>query len=166
MSEAINRAIAMLQDYKYDLASQSFRDNDEGDMLQRRNENKRSTVEVAIAGLRAELSAIKAGQGEAVAWRDHSINYAKGDKCPATIETLQAAWDRDQELMLDQKAEISRLKETINQLRQRRTAPSATADAVSVPRELLERAMWPKDGSELIKANRELRALLARGSEQ
>ncbi len=34
---------------------------------------------------------------------------------------------------------------------------------VSVPRELLERAMYAKDGRELIEANRELRALLNGG---
>lgn len=36
-------------------------------------------------------------------------------------------------------------------------------DTVPVPRELLERAMYAKDGRELIEANRELRALLAGG---
>lgn len=52
-------------------------------------------------------------------WREHSKQYAKGEKCPETIETLQAAWDRDQELMMDQKAEISRLKEKLNRAEQR-----------------------------------------------
>ncbi len=58
-------------------------------------------------------------------WREHSRHIAKGERCPETIETLQAAWARDQELMLDQKAEISRLKEKLNQARQRRPSPDA-----------------------------------------
>lgn len=52
-------------------------------------------------------------------WRKHSANFAHEEKCPPTIETLQAAWARDQELILDQKRENSRLKDKINQLRQR-----------------------------------------------
>lgn len=117
---------------------------------------------------RAELSRLKAGQGEAVAWRDHSVNYAKGEKCPATVETLQAAWGRDQELMLDQKAEISRLKETVNQLRQKRASPpTPDATQVMVPRELLMEAAWivgiyaPGGGSAEDFCLEELRALLA-----
>ena len=52
-------------------------------------------------------------------WRAHSANFAKGEKPPETIETLQAAWDRDQELLLEQKEEISRLKRKLNQARQK-----------------------------------------------
>lgn len=48
----IIRAITMLQDYKGDLARREFPDNDEGDHLQRVNENKRASVEAAIQGLR------------------------------------------------------------------------------------------------------------------
>lgn len=55
-------------------------------------------------------------------WRAHSVNYAKGEKCPETIETLQAAWDRDQELINDMRHEIARHKTRINRLEQRRTA--------------------------------------------
>ena len=76
-----------------------------------------------------------APEAEPVAWRDHSVNYAKGEKCPQTIETLQAAWDRDQELMLDQKTEISRLKEKINQLRQKLSVPPHDAELVELLRE-------------------------------
>lgn len=44
------------------------------------------------------------------------------------------------------------------------TPPAAEQpDTVTVPRELLERAMYAENGSELIEANRELRALLAEG---
>lgn len=60
--------------------------------------------------------------GEAVAWREHSVNYAKGEKCPETVETLQAAWDRDQELINDMRHEIARHKTRINRLEQRRPA--------------------------------------------
>ena len=52
-------------------------------------------------------------------WRDHSKQFAKGEQCPATLETLQAAWDRDQEVMFALKGEVSRLRETVNQLRQK-----------------------------------------------
>lgn len=55
-------------------------------------------------------------------WRTHSAQFAKGEKCPQTIETLQAAWDRDQELIEDQRKEISKLKEKINQLQQKLAA--------------------------------------------
>jgi hypothetical protein len=55
-------------------------------------------------------------------WRAHSVNYAKGEGAPQTIETLQAAWDRDQELLLEQKAEISRLKEKLNSARNKLAA--------------------------------------------
>lgn len=60
--------------------------------------------------------------GEPVAWREHSVNYAKGEKCPETIETLQAAWDRDQELINDMRHEIARHKTRINRLEQRHQA--------------------------------------------
>ena len=51
--------------------------------------------------------------------RQHSVNYARGEKCPPTLEAAQAAWDRDQELIEEQRAEIAKLKQTINQLRQK-----------------------------------------------
>lgn len=53
-------------------------------------------------------------------WRAYSANFAKGEKCPKTIESLEAAWERDQEVINDQRKEIQRLKKTINQLRQRK----------------------------------------------
>lgn len=65
-------------------------------------------------------------------WRAHSVRFARGVKCPQSIETLQAAWDRDQELILEQKAEISRLKEKLNQARQRHPA-TAPAGCKLVP---------------------------------
>lgn len=79
--------------------------------------------------------------GEAVAWREHSVNYAKGEKCPETIETLQAAWDRDQELINDMRHEIARHKTRINRLEQRRRPADQVEDdlnMVKVSRELLQ----------------------------
>jgi len=52
-------------------------------------------------------------------WRNHSVNYARAEKCPQTLEAAQASWDRDQELIEDMRKEISRLKETVNDLRQK-----------------------------------------------
>lgn len=52
-------------------------------------------------------------------WRQHSKNYPKGVTPPQTLESLQAAWDRDQEVMFEMQKEISRLKLTINKLRQK-----------------------------------------------
>lgn len=52
-------------------------------------------------------------------WRSHSKNFPKGEKPPQTLESLQAAWQRDQELLLDQAKEISRLKVKINNLNQK-----------------------------------------------
>jgi hypothetical protein len=56
-------------------------------------------------------------------WREHSRHIAKGEKCPETIETLQAAWDRDQELIEDQRKEIASLKQKLNQARQSKAKP-------------------------------------------
>lgn len=58
-----------------------------------------------------------------VDWREHSKQYARGEQCPDTPETAQAAWARDQEVIFDQKAEIAKLKEKVNQLQQKRAAP-------------------------------------------
>ena len=44
-------AITMLQDYKGDLAGREFPNTDEGNHLQVINENKRASVDAAIAGL-------------------------------------------------------------------------------------------------------------------
>ena len=67
-----------------------------------------------IQELRAELAKVKAS-----GWRNYSVNFARGEKCPPTLESAQAAWDRDQELIEEQRAEIAKLKQTINQLRQK-----------------------------------------------
>ena len=55
---------------------------------------------------------------DAFNWRAHSKQFAKGETPPVTIESLQAAWARDQEVMDDQRKEIAALKQTVNQLRQ------------------------------------------------
>jgi hypothetical protein len=51
-------------------------------------------------------------------WRAHSAQFARGEQAPNTLETAQAAWARDQELIFEQKAEIARLKGKINKLSQ------------------------------------------------
>ena len=51
-------------------------------------------------------------------WREHSKSYPKGVTPPKTLESLQAAWDRDQELIFDQKDEIARLKVKLNKYQQ------------------------------------------------
>jgi len=53
-------------------------------------------------------------------WREHSREYAKGLTPPQTLESLQAAWLRDQELIEDQRQEIASLKHKLNQARQKK----------------------------------------------
>ncbi|HEK0816599.1 hypothetical protein P4209_18040 [Pseudomonas aeruginosa] len=67
----------------------------------------------AILALLDEIDGMKAS-----GWRNHSVNYARAEKCPQTLETAQAAWDRDQELIEEQRQQIARDSQTINQLRQ------------------------------------------------
>jgi len=55
-------------------------------------------------------------------WRAHSVKFAKGQKPPEDIETLTAAWDRDQELLFEQKEEISRLKQKLTDARNKLAA--------------------------------------------
>lgn len=68
----------------------------------------------AILALLDEIDGMKAS-----GWRNHSVNYARAEKCPQTLETAQAAWDRDQELIEEQRQQIARDSQTINQLRQK-----------------------------------------------
>ncbi|HBO2747810.1 TPA: hypothetical protein L4I54_005840 [Pseudomonas aeruginosa] len=67
-----------------------------------------------ILALLDEIDGMKAS-----GWRNHSVNYARAEKCPQTLETAQAAWDRDQELIEEQRQQIARDSQTINQLRQK-----------------------------------------------
>lgn len=133
-----------------------------------------------VHALKQERDALRAqltSQGGEVGWREHSVNYAKGEKCPETIETLQAAWDRDQELINDMRHEIARHKARINRLEQRRPADQV-ADGVVVPIKLLKiiEQSWripngcPKSVSEEVgeiigNGLAELRALLANSEE-
>ncbi|HHX6850544.1 TPA: ead/Ea22-like family protein [Pseudomonas aeruginosa] len=66
-----------------------------------------------VLALLDEIDGMKAS-----GWRNHSVNYARAEKCPQTLETAQAAWDRDQELIEEQRQQIARDSQTINQLRQ------------------------------------------------
>lgn len=75
----------------------------------------------------------QAARAKHTGWREHSKNFAKGETPPQTIESLQAAWDRDQELIDDMRMEISRLKEKVNQLRQARTKPVVPDGYVLLP---------------------------------
>ena len=74
-----------------------------------------------IEALRAELEAIKAS-----GWRSHSVSIKRGEKCPQNLETAQAAWDRDQELIEEQRLQIAKQKQTINDLRQKLYANPTT----------------------------------------
>ena len=78
-----------------------------------------------IALRMATLSAPSAPATVQGGWRNHSVNFARAERCPQTVETLQAAWDRDQELIEEQRLEIAKLKQTINQLRQKATVQGA-----------------------------------------
>jgi hypothetical protein len=49
---------------------------------------------------------------------------AKGEPMPKTIEYYIKRGDMDQELIMEQKEEISRLKQTVNKLRQKRDSQS------------------------------------------
>lgn len=109
---------------------------------------------------RAELAELEAGQGEAVAVVAYlPTEEDLGIKYSSKVGPVTWFGDPPRGEQLMTVTQHERIVAAI-------TAQPASADAVSVPMELLERAMWPKDGSELIKANRELRALLASGDEK
>lgn len=100
-----------------------------------------------ILALLDEIDGMKAS-----GWRNHSVNYARAEKCPQTLETAQAAWDRDQELIEEQRQQIARDSQTINQLRQK--LQSAEVDRDRLKAELEQSAsvlpgnyyMDPPDG--------------------
>ena len=48
------------------------------------------------------------------------VTVAKGSEMPRTVEHYQASAIRDQELILEQRAEIGRLKQRINKMEQRK----------------------------------------------
>lgn len=88
----------------------------------------------AILALLDEIDGMKAS-----GWRNHSVNYARAEKCPQTLETAQAAWDRDQELIEEQRQQISRDSQTINQLRQKLQSAEVDLDRLKAENEALRR---------------------------
>lgn len=60
-----------------------------------------------------------------VDWRAHSAQFARGQRVPDTLESAQAAWDRDQEVIFGQRLEIAKLKDKINKLEQLRDVKDA-----------------------------------------
>jgi len=56
--------------------------------------------------------------------QERPLTPPKGEKMPQDIEHFQACWERDQELMFEQKEEISKLKEKVNKLQQSKAQES------------------------------------------
>ncbi|AAF80816.1 hypothetical protein [Pseudomonas aeruginosa] len=90
----------------------------------------------AILALLDEIDGMKAS-----GWRNHSVNYARAEKCPQTLETAQAAWDRDQELIEEQRQQIARDSQTINQLRQKLQSAEVDRDRLKAENETLRGAL-------------------------
>lgn len=90
----------------------------------------------AILALLDEIDGMKAS-----GWRNHSVNYARAEKCPQTLETAQAAWDRDQELIEEQRQQIARDSQTINQLRQKLQSAEVDRDRLKAENEALRGAL-------------------------
>ncbi|MFK0939848.1 ead/Ea22-like family protein [Pseudomonas aeruginosa] len=91
-----------------------------------------------ILALLDEIDGMKAS-----GWRNHSVNYARAEKCPQTLETAQAAWDRDQELIEEQRQQIARDSQTINQLRQKLQSAEVDRDRLKAENEALRGALKP-----------------------
>ncbi|HEJ9974935.1 TPA: hypothetical protein SMO11_000130 [Pseudomonas aeruginosa] len=89
-----------------------------------------------ILALLDEIDGMKAS-----GWRNHSVNYARAEKCPQTLETAQAAWDRDQELIEEQRQQIARDSQTINQLRQKLQSAEVDRDRLKAENEALRGAL-------------------------
>ncbi|HBO4857740.1 TPA: hypothetical protein L4V43_004142 [Pseudomonas aeruginosa] len=87
-----------------------------------------------ILSLLDEIDGMKAS-----GWRNHSVNYARAEKCPQTLETAQAAWDRDQELIEEQRQQIARDSQTINQLRQKLQSAEVDRDRLKAQNAELRR---------------------------
>ncbi|WP_254612128.1 hypothetical protein [Pseudomonas aeruginosa] len=85
-----------------------------------------------ILDLLDEIDGMKAS-----GWRNHSVNYARAEKCPQTLETAQAAWDRDQELIEEQRQQVARDSQTINQLRQKLQSAEVDRDRLKAENEAL-----------------------------
>lgn len=89
-----------------------------------------------ILALLDEIDGMKAS-----GWRNHSVNYARAEKCPQTLETAQAAWDRDQELIEEQRQQIARDSQTINQLRQKLQSAEVDRDRLKAENDALRGAL-------------------------
>ncbi|WP_225979728.1 hypothetical protein [Pseudomonas aeruginosa] len=89
-----------------------------------------------ILALLDEIDGMKAS-----GWRNHSVNYARAEKCPQTLETAQAAWDRDQELIEEQRQQIARDSQTINQLRQKLQSAEVDRDRLKAENEALREGL-------------------------
>lgn len=87
-----------------------------------------------VLALLDEIDGMKAS-----GWRNHSVNYARAEKCPQTLETAQAAWDRDQELIEEQRQQIARDSQTINQLRQKLQSAEVDRDRLKAENAELRR---------------------------
>ncbi|HHK9462866.1 TPA: hypothetical protein ACQZGC_003187 [Pseudomonas aeruginosa] len=98
-----------------------------------------------ILALLDEIDGMKAS-----GWRNHSVNYARAEKCPQTLETAQAAWDRDQELIEEQRQQIARDSQTINQLRQKLQSAEVDRDRLKAENEVLRGAL--KQFAEMLKS--------------
>ncbi|HHK3709289.1 TPA: hypothetical protein ACQSOC_000090 [Pseudomonas aeruginosa] len=98
-----------------------------------------------ILALLDEIDGMKAS-----GWRNHSVNYARAEKCPQTLETAQAAWDRDQELIEEQRQQIARDSQTINQLRQKLQSVEVDRDRLKAENEALRGAL--KQFAEMLKS--------------
>ncbi|MFU2763945.1 ead/Ea22-like family protein [Pseudomonas aeruginosa] len=98
-----------------------------------------------ILALLDEIDGMKAS-----GWRNHSVNYARAEKCPQTLETAQAAWDRDQELIEEKRQQIARDSQTINQLRQKLQSAEVDRDRLKAENEVLRGAL--KQFAEMLKS--------------
>ncbi|HBO0915269.1 TPA: ead/Ea22-like family protein [Pseudomonas aeruginosa] len=98
-----------------------------------------------VLALLDEIDGMKAS-----GWRNHSVNYARAEKCPQTLETAQAAWDRDQELIEEQRQQIARDSQTINQLRQKLQSVEVDRDRLKAENEVLRGAL--KQFAEMLKS--------------
>lgn len=116
------------------------------------NEQRRVNAEfIAAANPQAILALLDEIDGmKASGWRNHSVNYARAEKCPQTLETAQAAWDRDQELIEEQRQQIARDSQTINQLRQKLQSVEVDRDRLKVENEVLRGAL--KQLAEMMKS--------------
>ncbi|MEQ6526294.1 hypothetical protein [Pseudomonas aeruginosa] len=109
---------------------------DEGEERRRLHDFYDCVEPELILDLLDEIDGMKAS-----GWRNHSVNYARAEKCPQTLETAQAAWDRDQELIEEQRQQIARDSQTINQLRQKLQSAEVDRDRLKAENEVLRGAL-------------------------